>query len=113
MKTKFPKKSKIVEPVLRKFETELRKYYGESLEAIILFGSYARGDFHADSDVDLLLLFPENTHINKETKKVMEIAYEFMLEDGYLLMPILTTHELFNKKNSPLYLNIKKEGIKI
>ncbi len=113
MKTKFPKKSKIIEPILRRFETELRKYYGSKLEAMILFGSYARGDFQPDSDVDLLLLFPTNIAINKETKQVMEIAYEFMLADGYLLMPILTTNELFAQKNSPLYLNIKKEGIQL
>ena len=30
-----------------------------SPERIILFGSHARGDARADSDIDLLVLFPE------------------------------------------------------
>ncbi|MBM4275342.1 MAG: nucleotidyltransferase domain-containing protein [Deltaproteobacteria bacterium] len=38
---------------------ELRKYlielYGEKLEGIYLYGSYARGDYRADSDVDVLI----------------------------------------------------------
>lgn len=112
MKTQYPIQSEAIKPILDRFRQELQREYQEKLLGMILFGSYARGDFHQDSDVDLLLLFSEGTHINHETKKVMGIAYDFILESGYFLMPMLTTENLFDK-NSPLYLNIKKEGIKI
>ena len=36
---------------------EARNIYGLCLQKIILFGSYARGDYHAESDVDLMILF--------------------------------------------------------
>jgi len=69
MKRKLPKKSLAI---LQQFRAELCSIYSKSLESVVLFGSCARGDFHADSDVDILLLFPEGTAIHKETKKVME-----------------------------------------
>ncbi len=111
MKKQLSKKSQHISLLLNNFKQDLLAVYHEKLLGVILFGSYARGDFHSDSDVDLLLLFPEDTQINKETKIVMDIAYNFMFEDGYLLMPILTTATLFEQKNNPLYNNIKKEGI--
>ena len=34
----------------------LTELYGERLDRVILYGSYARGDFHAESDVDYLVV---------------------------------------------------------
>lgn len=34
----------------------LTDLYGDRLDRVILYGSYARGDFHADSDVDYLVV---------------------------------------------------------
>ncbi|MFM6024422.1 MAG: nucleotidyltransferase domain-containing protein, partial [Dolichospermum sp.] len=30
--------------------------YGNNLKQVILFGSYARGDFTSDSDIDILIV---------------------------------------------------------
>jgi len=38
----------------------LTALYGERLERVILYGSYARGDFHAESDVDYLVVLRDN-----------------------------------------------------
>ena len=39
-------------------------------EKIILFGSYARGDFGADSDLDLLIIVPNIKHQRQESIRV-------------------------------------------
>ncbi len=36
-------------------------------EKIILFGSYARGNFGADSDLDLLIIVPNVKHLRQES----------------------------------------------
>ena len=38
----------------------LTELYGERLDRVILFGSYARGDFHAESDVDYLVVLNDD-----------------------------------------------------
>ena len=42
--------------LIQEYVTAIRKIYGTHLKQVILYGSYARGDFKADSDVDIMLL---------------------------------------------------------
>jgi predicted nucleotidyltransferase len=39
-------------------------------DKIILFGSYARGSFNADSDLDLLIIVPNVEHARQESFRV-------------------------------------------
>ena len=39
----------------------LRALYGSRLDRVVLYGSYARGDFHAESDVDFLVVLHDET----------------------------------------------------
>ena len=42
--------------VLKKYVEDVHKIYGDKLRTIILYGSYARGDFGPDSDIDIMIL---------------------------------------------------------
>ena len=42
--------------LLGQYVEEVRKIYGERLKSVILYGSYARGDFRTDSDIDIMIL---------------------------------------------------------
>jgi predicted nucleotidyltransferase len=40
---------------LKELQEYLAEIYGERLRGIYLYGSYARGDFHSGSDIDVLI----------------------------------------------------------
>ena len=42
--------------LMDRYVAEIRKIYGSHVKQIILYGSYARGDYTADSDVDIMIL---------------------------------------------------------
>ena len=42
--------------LISEYVRAVRKIYGHHLKQVILYGSYARGDYTKDSDVDLVLL---------------------------------------------------------
>jgi predicted nucleotidyltransferase len=41
------------DPILKRFRAALDRIYGDRIERVVLFGSRARGDTHADSDCDI------------------------------------------------------------
>ena len=45
-----------VKDLLNGYIVELQNIYGKHLQSVILYGSYARGDFTKDSDVDIMIL---------------------------------------------------------
>ena len=52
------KRLEIVEEITRRLVEALQRRLGEKLVAVILYGSYARGQSGPDSDVDLLVVLP-------------------------------------------------------
>ena len=82
---------------------------------VILFGSHARGQAHEDSDWDILIL------INKPKKnRAVEVGYrdeifQVELEVGEPISTIIYSKSDWETihVHTPLYQNIKKEGIHI
>ena len=50
-----------VQKTIAEAKDEIRRRYRAEIKGI--FGSYARGDFHADSDLDLLVDFDEGADL--------------------------------------------------
>ena len=42
--------------ILKKYVKDIQQLYGNKLKTVLLYGSYARGDFRADSDIDIMIL---------------------------------------------------------
>ncbi|AUX08409.1 nucleotidyltransferase domain protein [Halalkaliarchaeum desulfuricum] len=53
---------------------------GDVVETVTLFGSVARGDATADSDVDLLVVINETAEFTHVDDQLLEIAYDVSLE---------------------------------
>jgi len=56
---------------------KLRKKFGDNIVKIILFGSYARGDYSAESDIDLLLIVKDDSIADIEDE-IRKIIYSFI-----------------------------------
>ena len=42
--------------LIKQYVNEIKQIYGTHLRQIILYGSYARGDFRPDSEIDIMIL---------------------------------------------------------
>ena len=47
---------KTLERLLQEYRTKLQDVSEEHIKKVILYGSYARGDFKTDSDIDIMIL---------------------------------------------------------
>lgn len=96
---------------LQKLKQRLLEKYPAT--EIILFGSKARGDFHRESDIDLLILFdlPLNSKFEEE---VTRITFDIELEYDVIFGKIIENKKYWNSSLAhamPLHWNIDQEGI--
>lgn len=82
----------------------------EGLTSIILYGSYARGNHHRKSDVDLLLIFKDEEALRKAEDKIQKL---YGISDATLSIETLTLNRIeeYAQSNPYLFRNILKEGI--
>jgi predicted nucleotidyltransferase len=97
---------------IKKFVNDVKNKYENKIYKIILFGSYARRNNKADSDIDMLIIW--NGNRSKGAEKIEDIAFKYLLEESlYFSIKVLNVqqyHEL-KDKGSPFIENIEKEGI--
>lgn len=94
----------------------IKKIYGRHLKQIILFGSYARGDFREDSDIDIMILLDiSDLELKTYQHQLSEYTFDFNLDHDLDIKPITKNEDFFNKwaVNYPFYANIRKEGVNL
>lgn len=80
---------------------------------IILFGSHARGDSNKNSDWDILILL-NNLKVDRNLEiEYMDELFDIELEVGESISTFVFSKNEWETKHSatPLYNNIKKEGL--
>jgi len=110
MARKIPKK---VQNILEETRVELQKIYSDRLKDIILYGSYARGDYSGESDIDLLLVLEEVRDLAAEREKYIPVVSRISLKYDAVLSVIPFDYLAFQTKKTPLLLNVHKEGVRV
>jgi len=100
-----------IEQILKEFKEELKKLYGKRLKNIILYGSYARGKATQDSDIDLAIVLDGDVVVGKEIDRLIDIVTRINLEYGVLLAVYPVSEKNYTTLNSPLLLNVRREGV--
>ncbi len=111
MQNKLPENINEIEPLISIFKSHIYKCFPDISYRLFLFGSYARGAQQEESDIDLLLVFNE---ISPDIEKtVFEIKSELTYECDKYFSVITDTQKHFDETETPLYYNIKKEGVEL
>lgn len=93
-----------------------KSVYGEKLVKVILYGSYARGDFNSESDVDIAAIVQGNREqLQQQLKQVWNQTADLELEYETILSATVIPYEEFQKyrEDLPYYRNIVSEGVEI
>jgi predicted nucleotidyltransferase len=110
MKKKVPKK---IERVLAEAKGQLRALYANRMKDIILIGSYARGDYTKESDIDILLLLDGVFDPDVERKRYSRPIGDLSLKYDKVVSVIPMDYEVYLSRKTPLILNACREGVRI
>ena len=100
-----------IKELLEEFKMEIEKLYGDRLKQIILYGSHARGDFTEESDIDLLIVLKGKVVPGKEIDRMIDIITEINLKYGVLISVYPVSEKDYEEVNSPLLINVRREGV--
>ena len=105
-----------IEILIYKFAQTIQLLLGSELYAIILYGSYARGDYNNNSDIDIMILveLPE-TEIKKIENDIYDVAFEIEINTGINISSVIKNRAQFEYwvDTLPYYRNVRDEGITI
>ena len=102
--------------IVYSFARQVKAILGNNLSKVIVYGSYARGDYHENSDVDVMILTSlDESEIKKIAPTIYDMAYDIELEKGIHISIVIKNEEQFEYwvDTLPFYRNVSEEGVEI
>lgn len=98
------------DPTLARFRAALAEVYGDRIERVVLFGSRARGDAHAESDYDVAVFLRDMTDRAQETNRLADLATDILYDVGGVVHAMPYRAGAYNER-TPLMHEVRADGI--
>ena len=102
--------------IIDEFVKGVNEILGNRVKRIILYGSYARGDYNKSSDIDIMILTDlTDEEIIKYRDAIIDIAYDIEWDNNFDIdiSPLVKNIDKFNYwlEALPFYMNVQREGV--
>ncbi len=105
-----------IDEIVRDLCRRLSPLFPQQRMDAILFGSYARGNAEAGSDIDVMILVDSSRKaISEKNWDIGDIAGDMLLDHGVVISPVVENREYFEKYSEmfPFYRNVRTEGVQL
>ena len=102
--------------IIMEFARGVKRILGSSLKQVILYGSYARGDYNVNSDIDIMVLTTlTDAEIERVESDVYGLAFDFQMDYGVDISVVIKNEGQFNYWLGalPFYDNVLRDRIMI
>jgi predicted nucleotidyltransferase len=93
-----------------------KEVLGDKLEKVILFGSYARGDYDEESDIDIMIIADIALEDrNAMRRHIRDILGDIDLDNYVLVSLNMACSTIYHKyiDASCFYMNVRKDGVEL
>ena len=105
-----------LEQIKNEVSNDIQNALGGKLHKIILYGSYARGDYNEDSDIDIMVLADISaSDMSKYRAIINDVANRVSLEYDTLVTISIKNKQIFYNRLEilPFYQNVIKDGVEL
>ena len=102
--------------ITNEIANDIPKILGDKLHKIILYGSYARGDYDSESDIDIMVLADvADSELAEYKDKIDLLSSDVSLDNNITVSIFLKDWNFFNSYINvlPFYKNVITEGVAI
>ncbi|OGF25354.1 MAG: hypothetical protein A2V63_11100 [Candidatus Eisenbacteria bacterium RBG_19FT_COMBO_70_11] len=103
--------SEHIRHLLARLRGRLEDTYGARLRGLYLYGSFARGNEDAESDVDVIIVLDRIDAYGVEVARTSAIVSTLSLESGLSLSRVFVSQQDWADRDSPFLANVREEAI--
>lgn len=97
--------------ILEAVKRRLSEPFGDRLQGVVLYGSYARGDKTDESDIDILVLLDSVPDVGIELRTCVHAVYPLALEWDRRISVKPVELSAYTESDCPLFQRVREEGI--
>ena len=105
--------SETVHAIMKELRRGLEALYGPRLVRMVLYGSQARGEAELGSDIDVLIVLQGPVSPGEEIARTSDIIASLSLKHSVVLSRAFVSSDRFEREQSPLLRNIRREGVAV
>ena len=105
-----------IDIIAREVVDDVLKILDKKVYKIVLYGSYARGDFTKESDVDIMIILDcSKDEVRQYRRQISRLASRIGLKNDIEVSLLLRDRQTFEQGLSvlPFYRNIVDEGVEL
>lgn len=99
--------------ILDEYRRRLTEILGTDLDSVLLYGSQARGEADAGSDIDLLCIMKNTFDYGDLISRTSLPTAEISLKHDVVISRVFVTCEAYAYQDSPFLMNVHKENVPV
>lgn len=97
--------------IARDVARDLRRLYGDRLRSVLLFGSWARGDAHPESDIDLLVVLDRVDSVWDELRRMDALLWRHSFDNDTVVTALPVAEGDVEGRTRPALVRAQAEGL--